>query len=593
MFNQVNFPDDFIQELKYRNNILDVISGYVSLTRKGRNMAGLCPFHSERTASFFVYPSSDSFYCFGCGAGGDVITFIRLIERFDYIEAIKYLAQRAGMQMPSFKKDDTSYKKKMIIYEINREIAKFYHNCLKGPEGKKAQEYLAKRGLKANTIRHFGLGYSPEGGFSACNHLKKIGYNEKDLVLANIAAVSKRGKIYDRFRGRIMFPIIDLRGNVIAFGGRTLGDEIPKYLNTADTLVFKKSENVFALNFAKNKIEENIILAEGYMDVISLHQAGFENAVATLGTSLTEGQVKLMARFTKEIVVSYDSDEAGRKAADRAIKLCRMGGLTVKVLNVPKGKDPDEFIKAYGKEGKIRFKNLIESSKNDVEYKIGRVKSNYDLEKTEERIKYLNECIKILSEIENPIEREIYASKLSEEVGVDKNSILLQVERTKKSRRKKLENEKFKQIQNNIFKKLDKLDKENGVSLRSISAEEAFLSTIINNLDVVNNISSKISSSLFMNSLNKKIYEAICKLNSENRNIDVTTLCAEGFDIKESGYIAKLFCSYIPSKDVKKDLSKYIYILKNEKEINDLKNAESIDKEKAKKYIENLRERKR
>ena len=587
----MNFSDDFIQELKYRNNILDVVSSYVSLKRKGSNMAGLCPFHSERTASFFVYPSSDSFYCFGCGAGGDVITFIRLIERFDYIESIKYLAQRAGMQMPNLEKDDASYKKKMMIYEINREIAKFYYSCLKEPGGKKALDYLIKRGLKTNTIRRFGLGYSPEGGFSACNHLKKIGYNEKDIILANIAAVSRSGKIYDRFRGRIMFPIIDLRGNVIAFGGRTLTDANPKYLNTADTLVFKKSENVFALNFAKNKIKENLILAEGYMDVISLHQAGFENAVATLGTSLTEGQVKLMARFTKEIVISYDSDEAGRKAADRAIKLCRMGALSVKVLNVPKGKDPDEFIKNYGKEGKIRFKNLIENSKNDVEYRIGRVKSGYDLEKTEDRIKYLNECIKILCEIESPIECEIYASKLSEETGIEKKSILLQVERNKKNRRKKSENEKFKQIQNNIFKKLDKLSKENGVSLRSISAEEALLSTIINNLDMVNNISSKINPSLFMNSLNKKIYEAVCKLNAEGRNIDVTTLCAQGFGIEDSGYIAKLFCSYIPSKDVKKDLMKYISILKNEKEMNDLTNTESIDKYKAKKYIENLREK--
>lgn len=589
MFNQVKFSDGFIQELKDRNDISDVISGYVGLKRKGRNMVGLCPFHSEKTASFFIYPGNGSFYCFGCGAGGDVITFIRLIENLDYIEAIKYLAQRVGMSLPELEKNDGSHQKKLLIYEINRELARFYHFCLNERQGKAAFEYLIKRGLKIRTIRHFGLGYSPADGFSAVNHLRRKGYNDEMLVTANVASISQKGRLYDRFRGRVMFPIMDLRGNVIAFGGRSMENSAPKYLNTSDTLVFKKSENIFALNFAKNKMKKNFILAEGYMDVIALHQAGFENAIATLGTALTDGQVRLMSRFTKEVIVSYDSDEAGRKASDRAIKLCRANGLLVKVLNIPKGKDPDEFMKSYGKEGRARFKNLVETSVSDMEYKFERIKSRYDLDKSEDKVKYLNECIKVLSELNNAIECEIYAGKLSDETGIERKSILLQVERVKKKRAKVIEGNKFKQIQKNISGMLDKPDRENGVSLREIKAEEMFLSTLINNLDMLNNISYKVKPSLFMNDLNRRIYEAICKLNLEGRPIDVTTISAEGFTMKEAGYITKLICEYLPSSEVKKDMNDYIFVIKSEKEANTINSSPNIDKNEAKNYIEKLR----
>lgn len=589
MFNQVKFSDGFIQELKDRNDISDVISGYVGLKRKGRNMVGLCPFHSEKTASFFIYPGNESFYCFGCGAGGDVITFIRLIENLDYIEAIKYLAQRVGMPLPELEKDDGSHQTKLLIYEINRELARFYHFCLNERQGKAAFEYLIKRGLKIRTIRHFGLGYSPADGFSAVNHLRRKGYNDEMLVTANVASISQKGRLYDRFRGRVMFPIMDLRGNVIAFGGRSMENSAPKYLNTSDTLVFKKSENIFALNFAKNKMKKNFILAEGYMDVIALHQAGFENAIATLGTALTDGQVRLMSRFTKEVIVSYDSDEAGRKASDRAIKLCRANGLLVKVLNIPKGKDPDEFMKSYGKEGRARFKNLVETSMSDMEYKFERIKSRYDLDKSEDKVKYLNECIKVLSELNNAIECEIYAGKLSDETGIERKSILLQVERVKKKRAKVIEGNKFKQIQKNISGMLDKPDRENGVSLREIKAEEMFLSTLINNLDMLNNISYKVKPSLFMNDLNRRIYEAICKLNLEGRPIDVTTISAEGFTMKEAGYITKLICEYLPSSEVKKDMNDYIFVIKSEKEANTINSSPNIDKNEAKNYIEKLR----
>lgn len=587
----MKFSDDFIHELKDRNDISEVISEYVTLKRKGRNLFGLCPFHSEKTASFCVYPGNGAFICFGCGAGGDVITFVRLIENFDYLEAIKFLAQRVGMSLPEIDRDDGTYKKKMLVYEINREVARFYHRCLCEEIGKKALNYLLGRGMKMRTIKHFGLGYAPSNGYSAVGYMLKKGYRDKDLVLANVAMISRRGRCYDRFRDRVMFPIIDLRGNVIAFGGRVMEGGQAKYLNTSDTIVFKKSENVFAMNFAKNKIKDNLILAEGYMDVISLHQAGFENSVATLGTALTDGQARLMSRFANEVIISYDSDEAGKKAAQRAIKILRKGGMSVKVLSIPKGKDPDEFMKAYGKDAGVRFKNLIENSANDVEYRLGIIRSSYNLEKSDEKVKYLDECLKVLCELNNPIECEIYAGRLSEEVGVEKRLIMLQIDKLKKRGVKIKEKADFRDIQRSISGKVDNLNCGEKVSLREIRAEEALLSVIINNQDMVNNISQEISSDLFMSGLNKRIYETVCRLSSEGRNMDITTISSVGgFSSSETGYITKIMCSYATTSDTKKDLKEYIGVIKNENEFRRLNDAENVEDDKIKEYIENLRQ---
>lgn len=584
---KLRLSDGFIQELKNRNEISDIISDYVSLKRKGHNLVGICPFHSEKTASFFVYPNSESFYCFGCGAGGDVITFLKMVENFDYIEAVKFLADRAGMAIPELEKNQDVHDKKTLIYEINREVARFYHRCLCESVGNTAMKYLLNRGLKMSTIKHFGLGYSPADGYSAVNYLRKKGYQSQDIVMANIAAVSKRGNPYDRFRDRVMFPIIDLRGNVIAFGGRILGDGQPKYLNTSDTIAFKKSDNVFALNFAKNKSTKNIILAEGYMDVISLHQAGFENTVATLGTALTDGQVKLLSRCTNEVVISYDSDNAGRKATDRAIKMFRDNGMLVKVINVPKGKDPDEFIKSYGKEGAIRFRNLIDAAGNDIEYRLQRAKVDYDLDKPDDKVKYLNECVKILCEIQNQIECEIYAGKLGQEIGIERKTILLQVERLKRKKNKNIEKKEFKEIQKSMTmtEKINGLDKES--SLRAFKAEEKLLACIINNQDMVNDISCKINSDLFTSNLNRKIYAKICKLYSEERPIDVTTISENDFSVRETGYVAKLMCSYMPTQNINEDLDKYISIMKYESKAIQMTNANDVND--VNEYIKSLR----
>lgn len=584
----MKLSDDFIQELRDKNDISDVISGYVSIKRKGRDMVGLCPFHSEKTASFVVHPNQGYFYCFGCGAGGDVITFIRLIENLGYVESIMYLAKRVGMAVPNMERDDDTYKKKILICEINRETAKFYHNCLCKNFYRSAMKYLLDRGLNLSTIKRFGIGYAPPKGYLLLNHLKNKGYKVEDLLLANIISQGRNGE-YDRFRDRIMFPIIDLRGNVIAFGGRVIGSGEPKYLNSSDTIVFRKSNNLFALNFAKNSKDNKIILAEGYMDVVSLHQAGFTNAVATLGTSLTEGQVKLLSRYSEEVVVAYDSDKAGEKASDRAIKMLRDSGVIARVLTVPKGKDPDEFIKSYGEEGKFRFKELVENSLNDIEYKLQRKRAEYDLDKPSDKVKYLNKCVEVLAENSSLIECQIYAGKLSEEIGIDKKIVLSQIEILKKKNAKKRSTKIFREIQKSISGDGDKINPDKHISLKASSAEEALISSIINNQDMVNNISLKVTEEMFINDLNKRIYIAVKQLASQGRPIDVTSISAMGFSIGETGYITKIICSYVPSKDVEKDLDEYLSIMRRENEANKIKYIGDIDEMEVKKYIDELK----
>ena len=317
-------PEAFLQELKMRSDISDVVSSYVGLRRSGRNLVGLCPFHNEKTPSFNVYPENGSFYCFGCGVGGDVITFIRRIENLDYMEAVRFLAQRAGLQVPENRVDDGMAKLRARVLEINRETARFYHAMLMSEQGRPGLAYLQGRGLTQATIRHFGLGYSPPSRYALVDYLAQKGYQPSEMIQANVAFKGRSGRAVDRFSGRVMYPIIDLRGNVIAFGGRVLTDAKPKYLNTSDTLVFRKSDALFALNFAKNQGSQQLILAEGYMDVIALHQAGFSNAVATLGTALTTDQARLMSRYAKEVVICTMPMKRDKRRPLERFRCCAM-----------------------------------------------------------------------------------------------------------------------------------------------------------------------------------------------------------------------------------------------------------------------------
>lgn len=557
------FPDSFLQELKLRSDITEIASSYVNLKRHGRNMVGLCPFHGEKTPSFNIYTENGSFYCFGCGAGGDVITFIMKIENLDYVEAVKFLAQRAGMEMPENTYDDSLSKLRMRIYEANREAARFFHATLLSQRGQSGLNYLRGRALSDRTIRHFGLGFADDDWNSLCNHLKNKGFSEYEIYSANLAFKRKNGNgIYDRFVNRVMFPIIDLRGNVIAFGGRIMTDEKPKYLNTSDTPVFKKSENLFSLNNAKSSGTRTLILCEGYMDVIALNQAGFTNAVATLGTALTNEQAVLMKRYADEVIICYDADGAGQKATARAIDILRNAGLPIKILTVPSGKDPDEFIRSKGENGPAAFKLLIEKCGNDIEYRLMKLKENYNLNTTDGKVAFLNEAVKIVATIESPIERDVFASKLCAELEIDKNAFIEQISKVKRRDRRENIKKETRQIQAELNGQSDKINREHYKKPRSSSAEEALLVYLINNPDYANSISERVTPDKFSNSLIKRYYEYV--LSKIKSGYEPLTSVSSDFNSDEVSYLYKLLSTTIPAASTREAVEEYINVINEE-----------------------------
>lgn len=557
------FPESFLQELKLRSDITEIASSYVNLKRHGRNMVGLCPFHGEKTPSFNIYTENGSFYCFGCGAGGDVITFIMKIENLDYVEAVKFLAQRAGMEMPENTYDDSLSKLRMRIYEANREAARFFHATLLSQRGQSGLNYLRGRALSDRTIRHFGLGFADDDWNSLCNHLKNKGFSEYEIYSANLAFKRKNGNgIYDRFVNRVMFPIIDLRGNVIAFGGRIMTDEKPKYLNTSDTPVFKKSENLFSLNNAKSSGTRTLILCEGYMDVIALNQAGFTNAVATLGTALTNEQAVLMKRYADEVIICYDADGAGQKATARAIDILRNAGLPIKILTVPSGKDPDEFIRSKGENGPSAFKLLIEKCGNDIEYRLMKLKENYNLNTTDGKVAFLNEAVKIVATIESPIERDVFASKLCAELEIDKNAFLEQISKVKRRNRRENIKKETRQIQAELNGQSDKINREHYKKPRSSSAEEALLVYLINNPDYANSISERVTPDKFSNSLIKRYYEYV--LSKIKSGYEPLTSVSSDFNSDEVSYLYKLISTTIPAASTREAVEEYINVINEE-----------------------------
>ena len=443
---------EVVDEVVLRNDIESVIGSYVSLKRAGTNLKGLCPFHSEKTPSFTVYPADNSFYCFGCGVGGNVITFVRQMEHLDYPDAVEFLAKRAGITVIRTNEDTQTQAKrydKARFIKMNVDAAKFFHKSLfdDNPKAKEALAYFTdKRKLSIATIKHFGLGYAPDSFDALMNYMLQRGYNHEELTTAFLIGKSEKGRYYDAFRNRVMFPIIDVAGNVIAFGGRVMDDDVkPKYKNTMDTPVFKKSRNLFALNFAKNTCAENLILCEGYMDVIALHAAGFTNAVATLGTAITAEQARIMSRYTKKVIISYDADEAGQKAAQKAITLLSEVGLSVGVIKVPGAKDPDEYIKTYGKD---KFKEVISNSKSKFEYNMDAVLLKYDINLPQDRIDALSSLEKSISTVYSKAERDIYIQTVADKLNVDPKSVKDDVERLVRKRGysdKKSESEKIKQ----------------------------------------------------------------------------------------------------------------------------------------------------
>lgn len=427
-----------IDEIKSKNNIQDVISKYVKLTPKGSNLIGLCPFHNEKTPSFTVYPEKDSFYCFGCGIGGDIIEFIQRIEKIDYISAVKLLAERSGVKITEDAEDNYYIKMRNKILAINQEAAKFYQSYLKSTNGKWATDYLSDRGLSSETIENFQLGCAPKDWNALLNYLKTKGYNEYEIEKANLITKSlKNGKYYDRFRNRVIFPIKDIYGNIIAFSSRINPEENDgaKYMNTADTFVYKKRQNLFGIDIAKNHCAKCMILVEGNMDVISLHQAGFKNVVAPLGTALTEEQIKLLAKLTKEIVLLFDADVAGQKATEKVINLFKGSELSVCVVELPNTKDPDEFIKKNGAEA---FKALLNSAVCDIEYKLLCAEKEIEINSDTSKLKYLTAAAEIIASSDDVLAREVYIDSLSRKYSTSKEALTKKVEEISNGKKEKI-----------------------------------------------------------------------------------------------------------------------------------------------------------
>lgn len=585
------FPESFLQELKMRNDITEVVSGYVNLKRRGRNMVGLCPFHGEKTPSFNVYTENGSFYCFGCGVGGDVISFEMKIENLDYVDAVKALAQRAGMEMPENSYDDSFSKLRSRVFEANREAARFYFSTLYSKSGAGGLEYFYSRGLSDRTIRHFGLGFADDNWTSLCSHLRSKGFKDNELVAANLAVQRRNGNgIYDRFTNRVMFPIIDLRGNVIAFGGRIMTDEKPKYLNTSDTPVFKKSANLFSLNNAKNSGSRTLILCEGYMDVIAVNQAGFTNAVATLGTALTSEQAVLMKRYADEVIICYDADEAGQKATARAIPILRNAGLVIRVLSIPSGKDPDEFIRSKGKDGPVAFKALLEKSGNDIEYRLQKLKQVHNTETTDGKVAFLEAASKVIATISSPIERDVYTSKICAELNVDKNAFKQQLSRLTGRAKRDSKKQEARKIQTDLSRRNDKINTDHYKKPRSSSAEEALVVYLVNNPDSASEISSKLKPEQFQNSLIRRYYEYI--LNRIIDGLDPLNNITADFSSDEASKLFQLMSQNIPSASTPQAMREYIEVINEESQKLSSDDISSMSPDQLRDYLEQMKKNK-
>lgn len=514
-------PQEYIFELTQRSDIVDIISSYVQLRHQGRTHKGLCPFHSEKSPSFTVYPDTQSFYCFGCGAGGDAIGFTKRINNVDYIEAVKLLAARAGMAMPD--DNDSTGKWRTRLTSINKDAARFFFEQLSGEGGAKARSYWRGRGLSDSTIRKFGLGYSPDSFQDTANALIRLGYTQDELVDAGLAKRSDKGHVYDAFRNRVMVPIFDLRGNVIAFGGRNLGDEKPKYINSPETLLYKKSQALFALNLAKKSANKRYILCEGYMDVIALHQAGFTTAVAACGTALTPAQVKMLSDYADEVVLCYDSDEAGQKATARAIELFAPSPVKITVLTIPDAKDPDEFIKRFGAD---RFEQLLKGGANAIEYELVKAKAKYKIETADGRLAYVKDAIGILSGRVTPTERDVYAGRLAEETDIAKTAILNQLDAAIRQRNARMQKERQRKLlEEGAGAHINVPYSQGGNSARGVVfCEQQLVAALIKNPDFIALAAQELTPDSFIGEETKEVYTLLLNRRDKKQYIDLTQL---------------------------------------------------------------------
>ena len=537
----MSIPREVVEEIRHRTDIVELIGSYVTLKRAGSNFGGLCPFHSEKTPSFTVFPDSESFYCFGCGAGGDAITFVMKNENLDYPSAVEVLAARAGIQIVREQEKNSGGLTRKRVHDMNRDAAKFFHKCLLDPIGAEGLRYLTeKRGLSMALIKHFGLGFAPGSFNMLTDYMHKRGYTDQELAQGFLCGISqKNGRAYDYFRNRVMFPIIDTAGNVIAFGGRVMDDSKPKYLNSSDTPAFQKRKNLFALNFAKNHCADRLILCEGYMDVISLHAYGFENAVATLGTAITPEQARLMTKYTKQVVICYDADEAGQRAALKAMEVLGQVGMDVRVLHVTDAKDPDEFLRKFGD---ARFRRLVEGSRTEFSYKSEKIFAKYSMDLPEERIKASEELCALIAQSPSKVEREIYVSMVADKLGISPESMKNDVERDISKRIRAMKQKQSKEAGLAAKGYGDRINPDTAKNVQAVAAEEAILGLLMLYPEHRKMITAGVlalSEDDFFSALGKRAFARIMQMEREEGGF-VYSLMGEDFTPDEMGRLQSM-----------------------------------------------------
>lgn len=589
-------PNEFIEQVRDANEITSVISSYTSLKRAGRDSVCLCPFHSEKTASCHIYADTQSFYCFGCGAGGDVINFIRLIEHLDYIESVNFLAQRANIPMPEDTRDKTAEAKQKML-EINRQAARFYRDILLSDKGAPGRQYLLQRGLNENTVRKYGLGFAPDSWDTLKSFMLSKGYTEQELLDAALLAAKRpqngqqgEGRLhtYDKFRNRVMFPIIDRRGNIIGFGGRTLEPDAPaKYLNSDETLVFHKRSSLFSLNFAKNTKEKFLILCEGYMDVISLNQAGFDNAVATLGTAITPEQARLMRQYCEEVVISYDSDGAGQKATMKAINLLGEAGVDARVLQMTGAKDPDEYVKKYGADG---FRLLLEKSGGAISFELKKLTVGLDMDTPEGKSSYLKKAVGLLASINDKIDRMVYINDTAKLCGLSAGEIEKAVEERRRINYYSAKKSEARELINPAKTKSSDFTPSSRLSARE-KAQRGVIAFMIHSPDMLPKTEKRISLEDFPDEFCRKIYQAVTERIKNGISVDLSSLGSE-FSAQELGKITGMIRENNLLPYQKERLEEYIKVLKEHRDKYGGKAPSELTDEEMREEMEKLRKKK-
>ena len=581
-------PHEYIEELTRRTDIVELVGSYVQLKRKGRLYGGLCPFHSEKTPSFYVYPDTQSFYCFGCGAAGDAISFAQKINSISYPEAVKLLAGRAGMPEPQ--EDDKTGRMRSRILSINKEAARFFHACLNSSveEARQARAYWRRRGLDDKTIVRFGLGYAPNSGFALYDYLRDKGYSQQELDACGLFKRNDRGNVYCLFWKRVMTPIFDLRGNIIAFGGRVMDDSKPKYVNSPETLVYHKSETVFALQIAKRSASRRYVLCEGYMDVISMQQAGIDTAVCACGTALTPQQVRLISEYADEVILSYDSDEAGQKATLRSLELFRNSPVKVGVLQIPGAKDPDEYIKKYGAE---RFKALLDGVGNALDFRLKRLRDQYDLSQDAQRLEYVKDAVEMLAERSNPTEQEVYAGRIAEETNISKAAIMAQLgTAAKKAGYKRRRAENMERLRSGEMNQINvPMNAGGSQALGIASAQQRLLAAMLREPSYIDMAQGKVSAEQFVLPVDKELFSALVQCRQRGMEISLSALrtCVSEEAMNE---LARLAAQYSDVHCTPDDIRMYLDRIACGMPM--ANRAAEMTEEQLKDYIQSMREKK-